>query len=121
MYLPLLFKKVGNHWYIDIIHNNPTDICLDNRIERILEHLDYYKEGIITNIALMAQPVVVDQNGLIQFDDTDLTRFYTTDDKFTMALYISGHKFSISSSLYALLESQFKLNLAELAYKIVIT
>ena len=116
----LTFKKLGNHWYLDIPHDNPEDLILDRRIELMLNRLDIWKEGIITNISLICQRTFIDSEGLIQFDDADLFRYFTTNDDFTMALYINGHKWSISSKLYFLIEQKYKLDLHELVYKISI-
>ena len=116
----LTFKKLGNHWYLDIPHDTPEDLILDRRIELMLNRLDVWKEGIITNISLIYQPDFIDNEGLIQFDDKDLLRYFTTNDDFIMALYINGHKWSISSRLYFLIEQKYKLDLHELVYKISI-
>ena len=116
----LTFKKLGNHWYLDIPHDNPEDLILDRRIELMLNRLDVWKEGIVTNISLICQSGFIDNEGLIQFDDNDLLRYFTTDDDFIMALYINGHKWSISSRLYSLIEQRYKLDLHELVYKISI-
>ena len=116
--ITLTFKKLGNHWYLDIPHDNPEDLILDRRIELMLNRLDVWKEGIITNISLICQKDFIDNEGLIQFDDNDLLRYFTTDDDFIMALYINGHKWSISSKLYFLIEQKYKLDLHELVYKI---
>ena len=118
--ITLTFKKLGNHWYLDIPHDNPEDLILDRRIELMLNRLDVWKEGIITNISLICQSGFIDNEGLIQFDDKDLLRYFTTNDDFTMALYINGHKWSISSRLYFLIEQKYKLALHELVYKISI-
>lgn len=116
----LKFKKLGNHWYIDLPHDNPSDLVLDKKIERILNRLDKYKEGSL-DIYLSEQSVLsVNLDGLIQFNDSDLLRYFTTDDSFTMDLYISNHKFSISSSLYFLLEQKYHFDFHELIYKVVI-
>ena len=116
----LTFKKLGNHWYLDIPHDNPEDLILDRRIELMLNRLDVWKEGIVTNVSLICQSGFIDNEGLIQFDDNDLLRYFTTDDDFIMALYINGHKCSISSRLYFLIEQRYKLDLHELVYKISI-
>ena len=116
----LTFKKLGNHWYLDIPHDNAEDLVLDRRIELMLNRLDVWKEGIITNISLICQKDFIDSEGLIQFDDNDLLRYFTTDDDFIMTLYINGHKWSISSKLYFLIEQKYKLDLHELVYKIAI-
>ena len=118
--ITLTFKKLGNHWYLDIPHDNPEDLILDRRIELMLNRLDVWKEGIITNISLICQKDFIDNEGLIQFDDNDLLRYFTTDDDFIMALYINGHKWSISSKLYFLIEQKYKLYLHKLVYKISI-
>ena len=118
--ITLTFKKLGNHWYLDIPHDDPSDLILDRRIELILNRLDTWKEGIIKNISLICQHGFIDSEGLIQFDDKDLLRYFTTNDDFTMALYINGHKWSISSRLYFLIEHKYKLDLHELVYKISI-
>ena len=86
----------------------------------MLNRLDVWKEGIITNISLICQKDFIDSEGLIQFDDNDLLRYFTTDDDFIMTLYINGHKWSISSKLYFLIEQKYKLDLHELVYKIAI-
>ena len=98
--ITLTFKKLGNHWYLDIPHDNPSDLILDRRIELMLSRLDTWKEGIVTSVSLICQNDFIDSEGLIQFDDADLLRYFTTDDDFIMALYINGHKWSISSKLY---------------------
>ena len=92
--ITLTFKKLGNHWYLDIPHDNPSDLILDRRIELMLSRLDTWKEGIVTSVSLICH------------------------NDFIMALYINGHKWSISSKLYFLIEQKYKLDLHELVYKI---
>ena len=118
--ITLTFKKLGNHWYLDIPHDNQADLVIDRRIELILNRLDTWNDGIVTNISLICQNRFIDSEGVIQFDDADLVRYFTTNDDFTMALYINGHKWSISSKLYFLIEQKYKLDLHELVYKISI-
>ena len=118
--ITLTFKKLGNHWYLDIPHDNPADLMLDRRIEFMLSRLDTWKDGVVTNVSLICQHDFIDSEGLIQFDDADLLRYFTTNDDFIMALYINGHKWSISSRLYFLIEQRYKLDLHELMYKISI-
>ena len=38
--IPLTFKKVGNHWYLDIEHDNPRDLMLDPVLERFISIQD---------------------------------------------------------------------------------
>lgn len=114
----LKFKKLGEHWYPDIPHNNPADLKLDPKIERLIGMQDTWKDGLVTNIAIVEQPSFIIPEGLIQFDDQDIDRFFTTDDEFDMNLYISGHKFTISSKLYFLLEQAYKFDFHEQVYRI---
>ena len=48
----LVFKKLGEHWYPDLNHDNPSDLILDPRIERFIEHLDIMKAWLILYIFL---------------------------------------------------------------------
>lgn len=114
----LTFKKLGNHWYLDIPHDQPEDLKLDRRIELFLSKIDKFNEGIVNNVFLLRQDGFIDSDGLIQFDDKDLHRYFTTNDNFTMALYINGHKWTISSRLYFLIEQRYQLDFHELLYKI---
>lgn len=116
----LIFKKVGNHWYLDIPHSNPNDLRLDRRIEFVLNKLDKFNEGIVNNIWLYEQSMFIEPEGLIQFDDADLTRYFTTNDDFILNLYIDKYNFTISSNLYGLIELYYQLNLHELVYRVVI-
>lgn len=116
----LIFKKVGNHWYLDIPHSNPNDLRLDRRIEFVLNKLDKFNEGVVNNIWLYEQSMFIEPEGLIQFDDADLTRYFTTNDDFILNLYIDKYNFTISSNLYGLIELYYQLNLHELVYRVVI-
>lgn len=104
---------------MDIPHENPSDLVLDRNIERVLNVLDKYNEGCV-EVYLSEQSVVNDLRGLIQFNDSDLLRYFTTDDHFTMNLYINNYKYSISSSLYFLIEQYYHFDFHELIYKVII-
>lgn len=116
----LTFKKVGNHWYLDIPHDFPNDLILDRKMELLLSRIDKLNEGIITNVYLQEQLGFISEEGLIQFTDKDLLRYFTTNDTFLMDLYIQDHRFKISSKLYTLLEREYHLDLHLSAYKISI-
>lgn len=118
--IQLIFKKVGNHWYLDIEHDSPTDLILDKRVERLLDRLDIYQDGKVSRICLIEQGDYIDPDGLIQFSDNDLLRYFTTNDKFMMKFFINNHKFKISSNLYTALENKFKADFHVSAYKLVI-
>ncbi len=116
----LTFKKLGNHWYLDIVHNYPNELILDPTIDRFLSYLDKNNDGILTNISLVEQSGFINPDGLLQFKDSDLLRYFTTNDNFVMTLYINNHKLSITSNLYFLLEQAYNLDLHEVAYCITI-
>ena len=118
--IQLIFKKVGNHWYLDIPHDNPCDLMLDIRLERLLNKLDRWDLGVVDNVYLSEQTDFINPEGLIQFADSDLLRYFTTKDNFPMAVFIGNHKFFISSNLYTLLESKYQLDLHVSAYRLVV-
>jgi hypothetical protein len=118
--IQLIFKKVGNHWYLDIPHDNPSDLVLDKRLERLINRLDKWDSGVVDKIYLSEQTDYINPDGLIQFKDDDLLRYFTTKDSFLMTLYIGNHKFKISSNLYTLIESKYQLDLHVSAYRFVV-
>lgn len=116
----LIFKKVGNHWYLDIEHDNPQDLILDPVLERFLSLRDFLNLGIIDNIYLVEQNGFIEPEGLLQFTDEDLLRYFTTKDIFKMNIFISNHHFQISSNLYSLLENKYQLDFHISAYRLTV-
>lgn len=119
--IQLKFKKLGNHWYLDLPHDNPSDLRLDSRLEKFIEHLDTWNNEVVDRIYLDEQTGFICPEGLIQFSDKDLLKYFTTsNNNFDMDLFISGHKFTISSRLYTLLENVYHLDFHISVYKISI-
>lgn len=116
----LLFKKVGNHWYLNINHDDPTDLILDSRLERFFDILDFNKFGIMDRVYIIEENFTDNMENLIQFTDSDLLRYFTTTDNFTMIVYVGKHRFTISSKLYTLLEQQYQFNFHQSIYRIII-
>ena len=116
----LIFKKVGNHWYLNINHHNPQDLVLDKKIELFLNKLDKFEDHIIDNIWLFEQDDYIISEGLVQFNDSDLTQYFTTDDDFDMKIYIDKYEFTLTSKLYSLLELNYQLNFHESVYRIAL-
>ena len=116
--IQLTFKKVGNHWYLDIPHDNPFDLKMERRIEFLIQRLDTWNEGVVNNVYLIEQGDVIVEDGIIQFTEEDLTRYFTTTDDFLMKVYISNHRFLFSSKLYQLLETQYHLDFHSSVYRI---
>lgn len=116
----LIFKKVGNHWYLDIEHDNPQDLILDPVLERFLSRLDSLNIGIVDNVYLVEQSGFIEPKGLLQFTDEDLLRYFTTKDIFKMNIFISNYHFQISSNLYSLLENKYQLDFHISAYRLAV-
>jgi hypothetical protein len=116
----LTFKKIGNHWYLDIEHDNPQDLILDPVLERFLSRLDSLNIGIVDNVYLVEQTGFIEPEGLLQFTDEDLLRYFTTKDIFKMNIFISNYHFQISSNLYSLLENKYQLDFHISAYRLAV-
>lgn len=108
------FKKLGNHWYPSINHDNIEDLQLDLKIERSLSMLDKYKEGRV--VLQFSEQNTILYNNTIQFRDEDLTRYFTTNDDFDFIVYIGERTFPVSSTLYSLLEDLFNFNFHKILY-----
>lgn len=116
----LVFKKIGNHWYLDIPHDDPADLALDCRFERLFDMLDTNHFGIMDRAYLIEEDYTDNVDNLLQFRDEDLLRYFTTTDDFQMVVYIGKHRFTISSRFYYLLERAFEFNFHESIYRIMI-
>ena len=116
----LKFKKVGNHWYLDIEHNNPKDLVLDPVLEKLLSRIDKHNEGVVENLYLSEQQDYVNQNGLLQFSEKDLLQYFTTSEPFMMTIFINNHAFKISSELYTLLETKYQFDFHMILYRFVV-
>ena len=113
-------KKIGNHWYLDVPHNDPRDLVIDPVLERFLSILDKDNEGVITRIYLSEQQDYINEDGLLQFSDKDLLKYFTTNESFKMNIFINNHHFQISSELYTILETQYQLDFHIALYRFVI-
>jgi len=118
--IQLIFRKIGNHWYLDIEHDNPRDLILNPVLERFINKLDRWDQHVVDNIYLIEETGFISSDGLLQFSDEDMLRYFTTNDHFDMTIYISGHKFKISSTLYSLLENKYQLDFHVSLYKFII-
>ena len=112
-------KKVGNHWYPCVNHCYGNDISLDIKIERILNIFStWLNDTEEFTIELEEIPLITEDFNLIYFDESDITRFYTTDDDFDLRFEINNHEFKISAYLFSCLEEQFNVNIHETLYKL---
>lgn len=119
MYFQLKFKKFANHWYPEIPHDDLRDISLCPRAERILDHLDKFNYGEV-EISLTEEFSIISDQHILQFDESDITRWFTTSDDFYMNVYIDNHHFTISSDLYSLFEIHYQFKFHENIYRVEI-
>lgn len=114
----LTFKKLANHWYPEIPHDYLDDIRLSEKVEKWLSFIDKDKDGVV-NIALYEQNCYTEDSTL-QFGDDSLCRYFTTNDDFDLDFWIGNRGFTISSTLYTILENQFGFNFHDTTYNILL-
>ena len=108
-------KKLGQHWYLDINHESPLDITLDEKIEK---YFNLFKKDTVSFILYEIHSIV--DNNTIFFEEEDIVRYLTTNDYFLIRFWIRDHEFSISSDMYYLLEGQSNMNFHKTMYTIEI-
>ena len=111
--------KVGNHYYPNLKHNNPEELVLDPKFERMVNLLnrdEYYYPTVYLHEINSIMP----EEGLLKINEDDITRYLTTDDDFDLRVSVNNHDFKLSSKLYTLLEDNFNLELCKTLYKIEI-
>lgn len=122
MYFRIKFKKFANHWYPEVNHDSLSDIALCPKMERMLSVLDKKKDfpEDIVEIAFIEEFGVISDRDILQFEEPDITRWFTTDDYFNMSVWVNNHKFIISSDLYSILEQLYEFKFHENIYRIEI-
>lgn len=119
MYKQFKIRRIGNHWYPCVKHDYGSDISLDQKIERYFDQVSRCSgDTDEITIELEEIPIIVEDINLIFFNESDITRFYTTDDDFNLKFEINEHEFEISSYLFGCFELQFDLNFHETLYKL---
>lgn len=103
---------------MDIEHNNPNDLRLSPVLERAIGMLDIWNTGVVDTLSLIQQDFIDDTDYLIQFDEPDILKYFTSNKPFRMSIHIGKHTYKISSMLYTLLESKYHLDLHYRSYKI---
>lgn len=120
MYFRLVFKKFANHWYPEVPHDSLSDIALCPKMEKMLTVLDKrkgFEEGVV-EIAFIEEFGVISDHDILQFEEPDITRWFTTNDYFNMNVWVNDHKFVISSDLYSILEQIYEFKFHENIYRI---
>lgn len=120
MYFRLKFKKFANHWYPEVPHDSLSDIALCPKTERMLTILDRrkgYEDGEV-ELAFIEEFGVISDHDILQFEEPDITRWFTTSDYFEMKVWINDYKFIISSDLYSILEQVYQFKFHENIYRV---
>lgn len=98
-------KKLGNHWYPNLQHDDPIDLILDTKMEKLLDILDKQHNEelhfLLSEVHSWLEP------NTIQFKDEDIQKWLNTTATFPITIYIGDHEFEISTLLMDLLEEQF--------------
>lgn len=116
MNIVITVKKIGNHWYPNIKHNDPVDIMLDSKIEKLLTILD--KDNQCELHFLLSEVHSWLDDNTIQFNDKDIWKWLNTTIDFTITMYINDHSFEISTMLMDLFEEQFNTTFYKTLYSI---
>lgn len=114
----LAFKKLANHWYPEIPHDSLDNIRLSEKLEKLLCVLDKSRSGYII-VTLYEQDCFIEDSTL-QIEDDSLCRYFTTNDDFDMKLWIGNHSFTISSTLYTILENTYDFSFHDTTYNVLI-
>lgn len=109
-------KKIANHWYPNLQHDDPMDLMLDPKMEKLLTLLD--KNNTEELHFLLSEVHSWLENNTIQFRDEDIWKWLNTNLTFPMKVYIKDHEFEVSTLLLDLLEEQFNTNFHKTLYSI---
>lgn len=110
-------KKVGNHWYAAFPHTYDDRMNFNRKIDVVLDRLDASKCGELT-IEFEELGSIVEGINILYFDESDVVRYFTTDDFFDMRFIINEREYTITSDFYTLLEQTFNFNFHTTIYKV---
>ncbi len=114
----LTIKKVGNHWYPDLVHNLGTDLSLGEAIENKLNELSIAMCTDKLTFIIEEVPWIIDESEIIYINEEDLTRYYITDDYFPMRFVVNDREYSIEMSAYDLIINDLDLKFHTDLYQI---
>lgn len=115
--LKIKVKKIGNHWYLNLLHDSADDIQFDDNIDTLLSKIS--NNGDILELYIYPVHSVLDTDTLI-FNDSDLNKFYTTNEDFDIRFKIKNYEFTMSCSLYQMIQSQLSIDCLENYYVVKI-
>jgi hypothetical protein len=109
-------KKVANHWYPCLEHDDPMDLMLDPKIEKLLDIWDKNDSGELE--FLLSEVHTWLEENTIQFSDEDIWKWLNTTATFPIKMYVGDHEFEVSTLLLDLFEEQFNTNFHKTLYSI---
>lgn len=109
-------KKVGNHWYPCLKHEDPMELMLDPKMDKLLTLLD--KDNSEELHFLLSEVHTWLEPNTIQFRDEDIWNWLNTTLNFPVKIYIGDHEFEVSTLLLDLFEEQFNTNFHKTLYSI---
>lgn len=95
------------------------DLVLPEKFNRYLNYINRENKDTIY-VELFEQDAIVIKEGLVEFTDEDLTKYFTTAEDFNMTVFINKRKFTISTRLFTLLEENFELGLGQNIFRLVV-
>lgn len=112
-------KRIGNHWYPCINHDLGYINGFNEKISRFLNRIDVYHNEELT-FDLEETVILFEGENIIDFNESDIVTYITTDDDFDVRFTINDREFTIHSDLYSLLENQFQFDFHKTNYIISI-
>ena len=116
MNILITVKRIGNHWYPNLKHEDPMDLILDRKMEKYCTLLDKENTGELK--FLLSEIHSWTHHNAIQFEDSDIWKWLNTTAVFPVRMYIGDHEFEISTLLMDLFEEQFNTNFHKTFYSI---
>lgn len=117
--LKLKLIKVANHWYLDIPHDYNDCINFNKKIDKVFDKIDFIGFRTLT-LVISESETLSDSKDKLFFNESDIYKYFTTDEYLDMRFSINNHEFSINSDLYWKLENTFNFNFHKKSYKISI-
>lgn len=107
------FKRLGNHWYPSLKHDDPIDLMLNEQLEVLLDSQYNSKYGEITvyMCEMLYSDVQDDENTWITFDKEDYERYLSTDDHFDIRFTYKDRQYSISSKILDAIQAEYQIQI----------
>lgn len=107
------FKRIGNHWYPSLKHDNPEDLMLDDQLEILLDSQYDSKYGEITvyMCEMLYSDIQDDENTWIVFDKEDYERYSSTEDCFDVHFTYKDRRYSVRSKILDAVQTEYQIQI----------